>query len=212
MFPLAAVQAAVFEVPHFFRVPTREHLRHQTIIVRRLISRMSVLKRLPVIGKDLLEDIPVPRGCCNHQGAPSWGVRMFAVKRLYHGSPASSTPHQLLSGHPYPPLSSLSDGDFRERENAFSYTIKQCYRQCSGPSTQLTTPHFCLSTPDSILMSYQKSSRGQRRGAARTMLSLMELNEVTLNGTRTRRNLPSSVGSLATGVHFRSSLPRGVKL
>src|SRR5207302_5327677 len=90
----------------------------------RLISRMSVLKRLPVIGKDLLEDIPVPRGCCNHQGAPSWGVRMFAVKRLYHGSPASSTPHQLLSGHPHPPLSSLSDGDFRERENAFSYTLK----------------------------------------------------------------------------------------
>src|SRR5207302_9460743 len=91
---------------------------------RGLISRRRLLKRLPVIGKDLLEDIPVPRGCCNHQGAPSWGVHMFAVKRLYHGSPASSTPHQLLSGHPHPPLSSLSDGDFRERENAFSYTLK----------------------------------------------------------------------------------------
>ena len=117
------MQLAVTAHTHLVRGATRQHLGHQVIIVGRLVARMGACKPVPVLSKDLLEDIPVPRGCCNHPGAPSWGVRMFAVKRLYHGSPASSTPHQLLSGHPHPPLLSLSDGDFRDRENAFSYTM-----------------------------------------------------------------------------------------
>ena len=86
---------------------------------------MGVLKRVPVLGKDLLEDTPVPRGCCSHQVAPSWGDKIVAVKRFYHGLPASSTPHRPVHGHPHPPLSSLINGCFRDRENEFSYTIKQ---------------------------------------------------------------------------------------
>ena len=57
---LATLQAAVFDVTHLFRVATPEHLRHQTIIVGRLVARMGVLKGLPVIGTDLLKDTPVP--------------------------------------------------------------------------------------------------------------------------------------------------------
>src|SRR5206468_280367 len=102
VFPLAAVQAAVCEVPYFFRVPTHEHLRHQTLIVRRLISRMGMLKRLPVIGKDLLEDAPVQRRGCTHRLALSWGDTLVTVQRLYHALPASSTPHQSVPGHPSP--------------------------------------------------------------------------------------------------------------
>jgi hypothetical protein len=32
---------------------------------------MGVCKPVPMLGKDLLEDVPVPRGGCKHEGAPS---------------------------------------------------------------------------------------------------------------------------------------------
>jgi hypothetical protein len=83
---LATLQAAIFDIAHLVRVPTREHLRHQALIVGRLVTRMDVLKRLPVIGEDLLEDIPVPRRLDQHRVAPSEGDQMVAVKRLYHDS------------------------------------------------------------------------------------------------------------------------------
>ena len=58
--PLAAVQTAVLDVPDLFRITTRQHLRHQPVVIGGLIARMGVLKRLPMIGKDLLKDTPVP--------------------------------------------------------------------------------------------------------------------------------------------------------
>ena len=79
---LAAVQAAVLNIAYFFRVAARQHLGHQAIVVRRLVARMSMLKRLPVVSKDLLEDVPVPRGCCHHRVAPSGGDRIVTVQRL----------------------------------------------------------------------------------------------------------------------------------
>src|SRR5438105_13638090 len=85
---------------------------------------MGALKRLPVVGKDLLENAPVPRGYCNHPVAPTGGNAIVTMKRLYHGLPASSTPPGPVDSHPHPPLSSLSNGSFRDRENEFSYTIK----------------------------------------------------------------------------------------
>jgi len=60
VFALATLQAAVCEVPHFLWVAAIKHLRHQVIVVRRLVARMGALKRLPVLGKDLLKDTPVP--------------------------------------------------------------------------------------------------------------------------------------------------------
>src|SRR6266478_5390906 len=73
MLALAAVQTAILDVPHLCRIATREHLRHQTVVIGGLIARMGVLKRLPVIGKDLLKDTPVPGGCCKHPRPPSEG-------------------------------------------------------------------------------------------------------------------------------------------
>src|SRR6266446_9450532 len=122
MLALAAVQTAILDVPDLFRIATREHLRHQTSVVRRLIPRMGVLKRLPVIGKDLLEDTPVSRGFGHHRVAPSWGDMIGTVKRLCHGLAASSTPHRPVHGYPHPPRSSLINGSFRDRENEKSYT------------------------------------------------------------------------------------------
>src|SRR5262249_44807518 len=64
---------AILEVPDLFRIATREHLRHQTVVIRGLVARMGVLKRLPVIGKELLKDTPVPGGYCKHPRPPSEG-------------------------------------------------------------------------------------------------------------------------------------------
>ena len=62
MLRLAAVQAAVFNVTHLVWVATCQHLGYQPIVVGGLITGMDTLKRVPVIGKELLEDTPVPRG------------------------------------------------------------------------------------------------------------------------------------------------------
>src|SRR3954453_3996459 len=57
--------------PNLFRIATRQHLGHQAIVVGSLIPRVGALKRVPAIGKELLEDTPVPRGWWHHRVAPS---------------------------------------------------------------------------------------------------------------------------------------------
>src|SRR5205807_3238377 len=95
---------------------------HKVIVVGRLVARMGVCEPVPVLGKDLLEDVPVPRGCCKHEGAPSESGQ-FAGQRLYHVSSAPSTPHRSPAGHPQPPPASLHDNEFRDPKNAISYTM-----------------------------------------------------------------------------------------
>jgi hypothetical protein len=60
-----------------FRVAARQHLGHELGIVGRLVAGMSLPKRVPVLGKDLLEDVPVPYRGGQHLEAPS--SRKFAV-------------------------------------------------------------------------------------------------------------------------------------
>src|SRR5215475_5216147 len=100
MLSLATVQVSVFNIAHLLRIATPEHLGYQAIIVGRLVAWMGMLKRLPVIRKDLLEDTPIPKGLGQHRVAPSWGDMIVVMQRLYHASPASSTPHQPLPGRP----------------------------------------------------------------------------------------------------------------
>src|SRR5215831_5672343 len=120
---LATVQAAVLGRAYFCRVAARQHLGHQALVVRRLVARMGLLKRLPVVSKDLLEDIPVPRGGCHHRSAPNGGDQIVAMERLYHASTASSTPHPASLRYPHPTRLSLMNESFRDRKNAFSYTM-----------------------------------------------------------------------------------------
>jgi hypothetical protein len=68
---LPATQAPGVNVPHLVRVPACEHLVHKLIIVALMVPRMASFEPVPVLGKDLLQDVPVLRGCCNHEGAPS---------------------------------------------------------------------------------------------------------------------------------------------
>ena len=57
--PAAIEQYSGLEVPHFLWGAAMKHLRHQVIVVGRLVARMGALKRLPVLGEDLLKDVPV---------------------------------------------------------------------------------------------------------------------------------------------------------
>src|SRR5215813_3245084 len=94
---LPAIQAPVVDVPYLVRVPACEHLVYKLIIVSLMVPRMASFEAVPVLGKDLLEDVPVLRGCCNHAGAPSWGSGILAVQLLYHVSSAQSTPSSAFT-------------------------------------------------------------------------------------------------------------------
>jgi hypothetical protein len=98
---LPALQTSIFDLPHLVGIPAPEHLGHEAIVVGGLVAWMGVLKRLPVIGKDLLEDTPVPRRGCHHRVAPSEGNKIVVMQRLYHGLPASSTPPRPAPGYPH---------------------------------------------------------------------------------------------------------------
>jgi hypothetical protein len=114
--PLATVLAAVLDIAHLLRVATRQHLGHQAIRGGGLVARMGVLQRAPVMGKALLEDVPVPRGLGHHGVALSAGDTSVAVKGFSHGSPASCTPHQPLLRPSHPPRSPWNHEDFRTAE------------------------------------------------------------------------------------------------
>jgi hypothetical protein len=58
MFALPTIEASVVEVSDLFRITTGEHLVHQLIIVSCVITRVELLKFIPVIMKDLFKDVP----------------------------------------------------------------------------------------------------------------------------------------------------------
>src|SRR6266704_2877797 len=68
---LSTLQATVFNIAHLVGISTPEPLRYQALVVGRLVTWMGVFEPVPVLSKDLLEDIPVPCRCYTHQGAPS---------------------------------------------------------------------------------------------------------------------------------------------
>jgi hypothetical protein len=58
VFALSTIEASVVEVSDLFRIATREHLVHQLVIVSVIITRVELLKFIPVIMKDLFKDVP----------------------------------------------------------------------------------------------------------------------------------------------------------
>ena len=58
VFTLPTIEASIVEVADLVRIATGEHLVHQLIIVSCIITRVELLKFIPVIMKDLLKDIP----------------------------------------------------------------------------------------------------------------------------------------------------------
>src|SRR4029434_919841 len=121
---------------------------------------------------------------CHHPVAPSGGDTMVTLKRLYHGLPASSPPHRPVDCRPHPPLSSMSNGSFRDRENAFSYTMDISLRQNRAfnvNTEQCAAPHLMwrlmkallsrplLAAPRFPSLLYDRCTEGlsSRYGAAR---------------------------------------------
>jgi hypothetical protein len=51
---LATVQTAVCDRAHLRRVPTREHLVDEAIIVALIVARIDTFEPVPVLDKDLL--------------------------------------------------------------------------------------------------------------------------------------------------------------
>src|SRR6188474_3202925 len=111
MLALTTVETPVLDIAHLVGVAAVEHLLHEAVIVRRVVVRTELFKPLPVIGKDLLENTPVPGGLRHHRVAPSWGDQIGLVKRFYHDGAASSTPHRLSPGDPHSTCFSMSYGD-----------------------------------------------------------------------------------------------------
>ena len=58
VFALSTIEASMFEVSDLFRMATGEHLVHQLVIVSGIITRVELLKFIPVIIKYLFEDVP----------------------------------------------------------------------------------------------------------------------------------------------------------
>src|SRR5712692_1183908 len=116
MFALPTMQTAVLDIAHFLWVPAPEHLVHEFIIVALIVPRIDVLEPVPVLDKDLFEDVPVPRRFCNHQDAPSWSIGIVAVQLFTTPHQRSPPPPRPSQRNAHPPLSSWSHEDFRAAE------------------------------------------------------------------------------------------------
>ena len=110
------IKTSVLDIAHFVGIAAVEHLIDEPLIVGRVVARTDLFKPRPVIDKDLFEDVPVPRRFDNHQIAPSEGVGMLGMQRLYHVSPSPSTPHRSSPRHDHLPSPPWSHEDFRAAE------------------------------------------------------------------------------------------------
>src|SRR4029453_14030129 len=92
MFALATVETAVFDRAHLLGIPTPEHLIYEAIIVGLIVARVAVFEPVPVLRKDLFEEVPGRRSGCNHQAASLRSIGLWIVTLLYHVSRTPSTP------------------------------------------------------------------------------------------------------------------------
>src|SRR6266478_85598 len=128
--PLATMLTVILEIPHRVGMAAVEHLVNETVIGAGIVARVDVFEAIPVIDKDLFEDVGVLRRCCYHQIVPSKGIGLLGIERFYHVSRSASTPSSVFTGAPSPPLSRPADtGISGQMENAFSYTIKQIFAE-----------------------------------------------------------------------------------
>src|SRR5712692_7809261 len=130
MFALPTMQTAVLDIAHFLWVPAPEHLVHEFIIVALIVPRIDVLEPVPVLDKDLFEDVPVPRRFCNHQDAPSWSIGIVAVQLFTTPHQRSPPPPRPSQRNAHPPLSPWSHEDFRAAEK---WKFLLCCRCCQAP-------------------------------------------------------------------------------
>ena len=84
---LATMLTAILDITHLIRIATAQHLLHKAVVIASVVARMALFEDVPMIRKDLLEDVPMPPGFDNHEVAPSessWLFRWLRVKHFYH--------------------------------------------------------------------------------------------------------------------------------
>jgi len=125
---LATVPATLCERTHRVRAPAREPLRHQTIIVDRLIAPMGVCEPVPVIGTHLLADIPVSCGCDKHAGArvAVVQVRCSGCIMSHPLCPPHISLHQTLSTSSLRPYITVDAGIRKMQSPRRSSRVHQC--------------------------------------------------------------------------------------
>jgi len=69
--------------------------RWDTLIIAGIVARVDVFEALPMLDKDLFEDIGGLARLCQHQSAPSEGLGLEGMERFYHASRSESTPHRF---------------------------------------------------------------------------------------------------------------------
>ena len=92
------MQTSIFDIAHLLGITTGKHFVDESIIVASIVPRIDVFKSVPMLGKDLFEDIPGRRGFCSHQAASLRSVRLCVIALFYHIPPTTSTPSSALTG------------------------------------------------------------------------------------------------------------------
>src|SRR2546426_1188908 len=95
---LPTLQTAILDITYLVGIPAPEHLVHEVIIVTRIVTRVDACEPVPVLGKDLFEDVPGRQGFCSHQAASLRSVGLCVIALFYHISPTTSTPSSALTG------------------------------------------------------------------------------------------------------------------
>ena len=57
MLPLATMLTAILDIAHLIGIATAQHLFHKPVTVVGVIARMSLIEDIPMISKELLEDV-----------------------------------------------------------------------------------------------------------------------------------------------------------
>src|SRR5207302_114952 len=126
MLALATMLTAILEIPHLVGIPAAEHLVHEAIIVAGIVARVDVFEAIPVIDKDLFEDVGVLRRCCHHQIVPSKSIGFLGIERFYHVSRSASTPSLVFTGAPSPPSRAPQTRGFQGRWK-MNFPIRSSY-------------------------------------------------------------------------------------
>src|SRR5437870_3922821 len=127
---LSTTKTPIVDIPHLVGIPAPEHLLYQAVIVASIVPRVRALEAVPVVGKNLFEEVPGRRSCCSHQAASLESVGWWVIALFYHIPSMTSTPSAVLTRVLPPPRSPLRHGDFR----AIAKWKILCYQESHAPS------------------------------------------------------------------------------
>jgi hypothetical protein len=71
---LPTMQTPILDIPHPLRIAACEHLVHKAVIIACMVARGDVFEPVPVLSKDLFEDVPGRQGFCSHQATLLRGI------------------------------------------------------------------------------------------------------------------------------------------